>query len=110
MSKSIYAENGAEVASAYTQARQSMSNADAIASVMDEFGITNKRSVTAFLSSKSAGQVYVADTKASVGKASSVRKVQLVKAIAEKFNLDVETIESLEKANKGALEALIASE
>lgn len=107
MSNSIYAEKGAAIALAYTTARAEMSNAEAMASVMGEFELSNKRSVTAFLSSAKAGKVYVADVKASVGGASSVRKAHLVKSISEKYGWDLATIESLEKANKGALELML---
>lgn len=107
MSTSVYGEIGSAVASRYVEIRATESNDVALDTVLQEFDVPNKRSLRAFLSSAKSGKVYVADVKASVGGASSVRKSQLVKAIAEKHGLDFETIESLEKANKGALEALL---
>ena len=107
MSKVNYAEIGAEVASAYTQARQFKSNAEVMQDVMDEFGIENKRSLMSYLSSKAGGKVYVADAKATVGSASSVRKVHLVRELAEKLEVEYDEIASLEKATKSALEVLL---
>ena len=46
--------------------------------------------------------VYVPYSKAPAGK-NTVRKAALVAAIADKLNVHVETVESLEKANKVAL-------
>jgi hypothetical protein len=47
--------------------------------------------------------VYQKQEAKAVGGASSVRKIQLVKQIAESLNQEIEAIESLEKASKEAL-------
>lgn len=51
--------------------------------------------------------VYQAQEKRPVGGASSVRKVQLVKQIAQLADVQFVEVESLEKANKEVLETLI---
>lgn len=72
-----------------------------------EFGLKS-RSVIA--SAVRSGIAY--DKKARVNKAGKVpvSKADLVTAIAEKFAVAVEALEGLDKANKSALEALLASE
>lgn len=51
--------------------------------------------------------VYVKQTPRAVGGASPVRKIALVKQLASALEVEFETVESLEKASKPALEALL---
>lgn len=69
-----------------------------IVALSDELG-KNIQSIRAKLTSEG---VYVPKAKAPAGK-NTVRKAVLVAAIAEKLGVHVETVESLEKANKVAL-------
>lgn len=52
-------------------------------------------------------KVYQKDEARKVGGASGTRKVQIVKAIAAAIGVDFDEIESLEKATKPALEAIV---
>ena len=52
--------------------------------------------------------VYQKQEPRAVGGASAVRKLQLVKQLAEKLGVELEEVESLEKAKKETLEMLVA--
>lgn len=65
------------------------------------------KTVPAVRSKLVAEGVYVKKTPRAVGGASPVRKIALVKQLSNALGVDFDTIESLEKASKPALEALL---
>jgi hypothetical protein len=65
------------------------------------------KSVPAVRSKLVSLKVYQKQEPRAVGGASSVRKIQLVKQLAEALQVEMEKVESLEKASKEALQLLL---
>lgn len=90
------AETTEQLVAAYAETKD-------LAVIAQKFGKT----VPAIRSKLVSLEVYQKQEPRAVGGASSTRKIQLVKQIAGLMNQNVEAVESLEKANKEALELLI---
>jgi len=96
-SKTVKAVNWtAETVAKLTEAYASETNLEVLSK---EFGKT----VPALRSKLVSLGIYQKQETRAVGGASSVRKIQLVKQIAECLNQEIEAVESLEKASKEAL-------
>lgn len=75
---------------------------ESVATIAAELGVTVPRVRGKLV----AEGVYVKQAPKAVGGASPVRKIQIVQQIAEKTGIGMDVLESLEKGNKNALEAL----
>ena len=89
-------ETAAALATAYESGKT-------VAELATQFGKTEAAVRGKLVSMK----VYQKQEVKAVGGASAVRKTHLVRTLAERLGLTFESVESLEKASKGALEALL---
>ena len=76
---------------------------DNVEQLAKEFGKT----VPAIRSKLVSLGIYQKQEARAVGSASAVRKLQLVKQLAEQLGVELEEVESLEKAKKETLELLV---
>lgn len=97
-------ENAAKVVELY-EASENDNSQENLGEIAKAVGARSAKAVQSKLVSMKA---YVkADEPRKVGGASSVRKAHYVREIAKALDIDSDVIESMEKANKGALAAIL---
>ena len=107
------AENTAEAQTLFLGFKaDGMSNTEAAEEIASQFDVPRRSVISKLATLRDADgeKIYQKEApKRKVGGASSIRKLSIVKTIAEELGIEVDAIESLEKGTKAHLEALLAA-